>query len=118
MALYHDYRPRTILAEENSIGSVNIEALREDDLPVRGFTTTGKSKGQLIETLVLAMERGDVTLLDNDILKHELLSYEMVRRREGWSYGAPPGGHDDTVMATALSLWATKHYGGLLFEVV
>jgi hypothetical protein len=35
----------------------------------------------------------------------------MVRRSQGWVYGAPAGGHDDTVMATALSLWAVRRTG-------
>jgi hypothetical protein len=112
------FRPYVILAEENSMGSVNIEALRAEGLPVQGFTTTGKSKGPLIETLALAMEKGEVALLNDDTLKHELMAYEMKKRSGGWSYGAPPGGHDDTVIATALSYWATRHYGRVTIEFV
>jgi hypothetical protein len=37
----------------------------------------------------------------------------MAKTAYGWRYGAPSGGHDDTVIATALSLWATRHYGRL-----
>jgi hypothetical protein len=108
------YQPSIILAEENSIGSVNIEALQSEGLPVRGFLTTSKSKAPLIENLALAMEREDVTLLDDDILKGELGAYEMKRLKLGWAYSAPSGGHDDTVMATALSLWASQRFGGVL----
>jgi hypothetical protein len=111
MALYERFKPSVILAEENSIGSVNIEALQAEGLPVRGFTTTRKSKAPLIEGLALAMEKEEVVLLDDDTLKHELMAYEMTRTMYGWTYSAPPGGHDDTVMATALSLWASQRVG-------
>ena len=111
-ALYEQFKPRAILAEENSIGSVNIEALRAEGLPVQGFMTTSKSKAPLIDELALAMEREDIVLLNDPTLKHELMAYEMRRTSSGWSYGAPSSGHDDTVMATALSLWASRRYGG------
>jgi hypothetical protein len=107
-ALYEQFKPHTILAEENSIGSVNIEALRNEELPIRGFVTTAKSKGPLIEELVLALEKSEVALLKHPTLMHELMAYEMKRTRYGWQYSAPPGGHDDTVMATALSLRAIR----------
>jgi Terminase RNaseH-like domain len=110
-ALYERYRPHMILAEENSVGSVNIEALRAEGLPIQGFQTTFKSKGPLIEALALAMERGEVTLLNEPVLKHELMAYALYRTSRGWGYSAPSGGHDDTVMATALSLWAMQRYG-------
>jgi hypothetical protein len=115
VALYERYQPYTILAEENSIGSVNIEALRSEGLPMQGFTTTHKSKGPLIEGLVLAMEKEEVVLLNDETLKHELMSYEMKQTKFGWSYSAPSGGHDDTVMATALSFHASRRYGPILF---
>ena len=117
-ALYERFKPRIILAEENSIGSVNIEALQAEGLPVKGFTTTSKSKTPLIDGLALAMEREEVVLLNDPVLKHELTAYEMKRTSTGWSYSAPSGSHDDTVIATALSLWASKWYGGEMISFV
>jgi hypothetical protein len=117
-ALYEQFKPRAILAEENSIGSVNIEALQAEGLPVRGFMTTSKSKAPLIDGLALAMEKEEVVLLNDPVLKHELTAYEMKRNSTGWSYGAPSGSHDDTVMATALSLWASRRYGGEIISFV
>ncbi|MBA3872943.1 MAG: hypothetical protein H0X30_27745, partial [Anaerolineae bacterium] len=111
-ALYEQFKPKVILAEENSIGSVNIEALQAEGLPVQGFLTTSKSKAPLIDGLALAMEKEDIVLLNDPVLKHELMAYEMKRNSKGWSYGAPSGSHDDTVMATALSLLASRRYGG------
>jgi hypothetical protein len=113
-ALYERFQPHMILAEANSIGSVNIEALQAEGLPVRGFMTTAKSKAPLIDHLALGMEKSEVILLNDPVLKHELLAYEMRRTSQGWSYHAPAGGHDDTVIATALSWWAARRFGGWL----
>jgi hypothetical protein len=112
IALYERFQPRSIYAEENSIGSVNIEALRDEGLPVRPYTTTAKSKSELIEALQLAMEQETVTLLNDAVLVNEMQIFEMSRLANGgWRYAAPPGGHDDTIIATALSLWATERTG-------
>jgi hypothetical protein len=119
LAHLHDrFKPYVILAEANSIGSVNIEALRNEGLPIQGFMTTAKSKAPLIETLALAMERDEVTLLHDPVLIHELMTYGVTRTGYHWQYSAPSGGHDDTVMATALSYWASQRYGRVLIDFV
>jgi len=114
-ALSDRWRPGVIWAEANSIGSVNIEALQAHGLPVRPFQTTVQSKGPLIEALALAMERGEVTLLDDPVLRGELNAYMMERLPSGaYRYGAPPGMHDDTVIAVALGWMGVRHAGGPL----
>lgn len=110
------WKPKAIWAEENSIGTVNIEALQAEGLPVRPFQTTVRSKAPLIEGLALAIERREITLLPDDILLHELAGYAMERLPGGgYRYGAPPGGHDDTVIATALA-WHGVRYGGITID--
>ena len=101
-----------ILAESNSIGEPNIEALQNDGLPVRGFAMTAKSKSPLIESLALAIERGELALLDDETLLGELASYGLERLPGGgYRYGAPAGMHDDTVIALALA-WHGAVQGG------
>ena len=104
VAMYEKWKPETMVAESNSIGAVNIEALQALGLPVRPFQTTGKSKPPLIEGLSLAIEQQKVTLLDDEMAKMELLSYQLTRLKSGgYSYDAPSGKHDDTVIARALA---------------
>ncbi|MBL8146647.1 MAG: terminase family protein [Anaerolineae bacterium] len=108
------WNPRAIWAEENSIGAVNIEALQSDGLPVRPFRMTAASKGPLIEALALAIERRDLALLPDETLLGELAAYGMVRLSGGGlRYSAPPGQHDDTVIALALAWHAARHGGAL-----
>lgn len=113
LALAKVWNPEVIWAESNSIGSVNIEALQNEGLPMRSFTTTASSKAPLIEGLALAIERRDIALLPDATLMSELSAYTMQRSPGGgYRYSAPSGQHDDTVIATALA-WYGVQNGGL-----
>ncbi len=112
MAIAERWQPAVIWAEANSIGSVNIEALQNEGLPVRAFHTTASSKGPLIDGLALAIERQEIALLPDEVLLNELQAYAMTRLPGGgYRYSAPSGGHDDTVIAAALAWHGLKHGG-------
>ena len=102
-----------IVAESNSIGGPNVEALQREGLPVMAFETTATSKPPLIESLALAFERQEIAILDDPVLIGELEAYEReVSAVTGRSrYSAPEGMHDDTVMALALA-WHGATSGG------
>jgi hypothetical protein len=103
-AMADKWKVDRILAEKNSIGGPNIEALRREGLPVLAFDTTAVSKPPLIESLVLAIEKREVTLLNDPVLINELEAYERtVSKDTGRSkYGAPESMHDDVVVSVAL----------------
>jgi hypothetical protein len=105
-ALVDRFHPAAILAEENSMGGPLIEQLQRDGLPIWPFATTHSSKQSAIDTLVLAFERGAITLLEvagMDVLVNELLAFTAMPLPSGLvRYGAPDGQHDDAVMATAI----------------
>jgi hypothetical protein len=103
-AMADKWKVDRILAEKNSIGGPNIEELRRAGLPVLAFDTTAVSKPPLIESLVLAIEKREVTLLNDPVLINELEAYERtVSKDTGRSkYSAPEGMHDDSVISCAL----------------
>jgi hypothetical protein len=107
--IIRDWRVQAVIAESNSIGQPNLEALIREGLPVRGFETTGSSKSPLIQSLALALEREECRWIANETARLELLAYEAtISKTTGRvSYSAPDGGHDDTVMARALAWKAT-----------
>jgi len=71
---------------------------------VRPFETTALSKTPLIDSLSLAIERKEITLLRNEVQRAELQAYQMERLPSGrYRYGSPDGGHDDSMMALALA---------------
>ncbi len=116
-AMVDRWHARDILAEENSIGGPNIEALMLEGLPVRAFTTTASSKPPLIQSLALAFERSECQWLDIPVATAELMAYESkISAQTGRiSYGAPEGLTDDTVIARALAWWAISR--AVIWEV-
>jgi hypothetical protein len=105
-ALFARWGCQTIVAEHNSIGGPNIEALVADDIPVFPFVTTNPSKAVLIERLVLAIENRTISYPADAALIGELEAFEMARTKLGTAtYGAPEGSHDDMVMSLALANW-------------
>ena len=109
------WRPQVVWAEANSIGEPNIEALNREGLPVKPFYTTAKSKAPLIESLALAIERNEITLLDDPVLLSEFSQYSLQRLPSGgYRYSAPAGAHDDTVIATALAWHGTRFSGPII----
>ena len=119
-AMYERWQPRTVVAEVNSIGQPIIEQLRREGMPVKSFATTNASKGELIEALVLAFEKRDIGILNDPVLIAELQAFQAEVLPSGMTrYAAPPGMHDDTVMALALSYWPiSKPLGGYRSEIL
>ena len=108
------YSPRLIVAEANAMGGPIISRLQNgyllvtgefrQALPVQAWTATNATKAAVIQALSLAIEQGEVTLLDNATQKGELQAFESSVTQTGLvRYAAPEGMHDDTVIALALA---------------
>jgi phage FluMu gp28-like protein len=108
------YRPVLVVAESNAMGRPLVERLQvgyarlmgeaRPALPVWAWEATNASKAALVQALGLAIERGDITLLDDAVQVGELQSYEAQVLPSGLlRYGAPGGQHDDTVIALGLA---------------
>jgi len=105
-ALSEKYNRAAVIAEANSMGQPNIEALQSMDVSVQPFTTTNATKAEIIQNLELAFEREAIQLLANEVQTSELMAYQSEKLPSGLiRYGAPEGMHDDTVIALALAWW-------------
>lgn len=103
-ALADRYNNAQIIAEANSMGQPNIEALQNMGCYVTAFTTTNATKANIIQGLELAFERSEITLLNDEYQITELMAYQSEKLPSGLvRYGSPEGLHDDTVMALALA---------------
>ena len=108
--LYEYWQPTSIIAESNSIGLPMIERLQRMNMPVKGFTTTNASKSEIIEKLALAIEKQEIGLIPHDRLLQELIAYTQERTVGGLiKYGAPPGEHDDCVIALAMAWYGVSN---------
>jgi hypothetical protein len=111
LALYERFRPTHIVVERNAMGEVLVEMLQRKNLPVVAFNTTAASKTQIVEALALAIEQRSVKLLDDPVQRAELEAFEIERLPSGtFRYAAPPGMHDDMVIALALAWWGVNEY--------
>lgn len=100
------WRVTELWVETNSMGGPNFEELQrefqEGHLQTRlfGFATTAANKGALLANMASALQTGGFWLLDDPVQKHEFGAYQTAQTAQGhWTYGAPKGGHDDTVIA-------------------
>jgi len=116
---FEKWRPAVIWAEENNVGYEQIQALQKEGLPIRGYYTSHTSKAPLIDALALAIERGDLEILNDDDLKRQLADYSATMLPSGgYKYSAPKGAHDDKVIALALAWYGAARTGSVRFLVL
>lgn len=113
-ALYKRWHLDSMKIEANSIGQPVIDHLYAKGLSIIPFTTTSATKQSIIQALQSAFEHGEIRIINDPVLVGELLSFESKRSPSGgFSYSAPSGMHDDTVMSLAIA-WSALA-GGLWF---
>lgn len=106
------WQPVHVYAESNSMGQALLDQLQSpaseasgaEDLIIEGFATTSQSKPAMIDNLCVALERGELELMEDDQLRRE---FEVFRYKETLSdsvkYESAEGEHDDIVIAVALA---------------
>lgn len=94
------------LIDSTGAGDPIFEDLQRDGLPVSGFKFSSTSKQQLMEGLASAIQQRKITFPEGHITQ-ELEIFEYQYTATGVKYSAPPGFHDDCVMALGL---AWHHY--------
>lgn len=98
------------LLDSTGVGDPVLEEVqaRCDDGNVIGFKFSPSSKQQLMEGLAVALQHGDIGVLDG-VMANELEAFEFVYTRTGVRYSAPEGMHDDEVCALALADRHRRH---------
>lgn len=117
------YTIRTVLCEYNSIGSVYIDFMKKKlsrrNITLTNWTTTNKSKQDLVTNFQIALENNYVQILPDPVLLNELKKYqaEINSKTKTISYNGYKA-HDDTVIATMLAYWAyKKNLGQVAFSI-
>ncbi len=102
-AVHRRFNLQAMTIEDNSIGTPPFEEMQERGLPVIPFHTTNTTKQAIIQSLAAAFEHGEIKILNDPVQVGELQAFEGKRLPGGgFTYGAPAGLHDDTVMAMAI----------------
>jgi hypothetical protein len=105
--------------DATGVGDPIFDTLREKGLLVHPYRFTNESKRALVLSYAKAIESEEVRLPREDEVaraEHEVFGYEISTASRRYTYSAPSGAHDDTVLAAALAQWGRSHtpYAGLL----
>ncbi len=128
-AVLKAWRVAYLLAEKNSMGSTNIEALRSeiasdddklwtDRTRIEAFETTNESKALIMSGLHEALHGNHLRLQSDPDWNYELGAFVATQLPSGvWRLAAKEeGDHDDTVIARALAyhaIYTYRPYGGI-----
>jgi phage terminase large subunit-like protein len=103
-AIWQCHGKPPVVAEENGMGAVQNAELRQQGVNVQNWITTNASKTEIISKLVAAFEQGNVKIPDDEVLLGELQAFQCASLAGGQlRFSAPPGLHDDLVMALAIA---------------
>lgn len=100
--------PGTLTVDSTGLGDPIYERLRNLNLNARGYQITSASKPPLIDNLCLLIEQQRVRLLHDAVQLNELMAYQYEYTGRTVRTAAPPGMHDDTVIALALAAWPLR----------
>lgn len=94
---------KQIAVEMNSIGRIYYENLRRKiKTPIKQFTTTNKTKRDIIEQLITAFQTEAIIIPNDEELIRELQHFAAEKTKTGMTYNGADGVHDDYVMALAM----------------
>jgi phage FluMu gp28-like protein len=105
--------PETIFVDATAVGQPVVEDLQKmiPDFLITPFVLSAQSKPVLIQNLSVRIQNKEIILLDENqdngrIQLNELLAYEVRKTKNEmrYTYSAPIGGKDDTVIALALAI--------------
>ena len=103
----------TLMVEVNSIGDVIFEQIKKKLSDTHPFTTSSKSKQEIIEGLILDMNETIIRIPSRDLFPYlwdelTVFTYEYNPKTRSLKYGHPSGLHDDTVISLAIANYCRK----------
>ena len=105
-----------IVADATGVGDAIVSDLQLMGVDVTPHVFTQPSKLRLMQRLVAAFQGDELMLPDTDAAKWlvaELEAFEFTYTATGVKYEAPPGEHDDGVMALGLALYGWDRVQGV-----
>jgi hypothetical protein len=107
------YPGARLYVDATGAGDPVCDDLAAAGLPVERMVLTASAKRDLIDALAVAIEQRRLTFVPDDATLRELEAYEAQALPSGAQRtSAPPGQHDDCVIALALCHWGLSRAGG------
>lgn len=107
----NQFRPFLTISEENNIGQVVNELLKQQYKgPLKCITLDNSLKKEIIENLIVAFETNTIKIKDEDVLMRELQSFSATynSQTQNIKYAAKSGLHDDCVISLAYAFYCKK----------
>ena len=103
----------TGMVEVNGIGDPIFEQIKKQYSNTHPFTTSSRSKNEIIEGLILDMNESTIKIPHENVFPYlvselETFTYEYNPKTRAIKYGHPNGLHDDTVMSLAIANYNRK----------
>ena len=97
--------PNTKVFVEKNFNPAVFQLLRKRNSNVYFFNTNNESKKELITNLQYYISAGLLSSPNIPIMVDEMLSYELglTKVRSSYTFNAPAGGHDDTIISISLA---------------
>lgn len=106
------YKLSAFWVDCTGVGDPIVEALQRKGIPAQGYHLTNMSKAALIDSLGMGIERKMLKLMNIPAQENELIGFEYEKTDAGnLKMNAPPGEHDDTVIALALANHGLRQMG-------
>lgn len=100
----------SVVIDATGVGDPVYERLRKSGLTIRPVKFTSAVKEHLIESLVMAIEKREITFPHIPEIVHELSVFGVEKTPSGnIRYTAPSGYHDDCVISMALAVAGFVH---------
>ncbi|KAA6347883.1 hypothetical protein EZS27_004663 [termite gut metagenome] len=100
------FKPVDGFVETNSIGDIFFEQLKSKySGKVSSFYTLSKNKQEIVEELIVDVEKREVKFYDYPVLLQEMGNFgmEFSKSKRNIIYAAYGSGHDDTVLSTCFA---------------
>lgn len=102
---FNKWKAKKILIESNNQGLPVIQTLRSQGVQnINEFATTGVSKPLMINQLIAAVGKKEIKLINEEIIKSEFNAFVATLTKTGNVKYEASYGHDDIVMAVAITL--------------
>lgn len=104
------FNVRMTFAEENSIGAINIELLKQDWKKITPFVTSNTSKRDIVENVIVMFEKGKGTIFDRPEVRTQFASFIQDKTKSGkiTYHNIRDDIHDDIVISYCLAQYARK----------
>ena len=102
-SILNRYNNAHAYVEANSIGVPFMEFLSKYYANYQAIYTTQSSKMKWVDNLTNLLEKDSILIPRNEVLLSELRSFKRQQTKQGVSFGAAEGYHDDVVMSMLLA---------------